>query len=216
MSAADAADICSEIASGLKADERTAAHAGTWDGLITRGDSISATRRAHRRAAGEARARERVIDTRWDQNDAAFGRAALDAANGKRAAAPYATFYGDAPPSTVNSFGIDREVEFGRGVISLLATDAGAVLRDPWHARWTAHNEALAVASRAKKDAVLAEAPPSANESLYIEDVNAEIDRLEGQLLTRFPGDRATVDAFLAPTRVRAAKKQSAANHEGD
>lgn len=42
---------------------------------------------------------------------------------------------------------------------------------------------------------------------LYIDDVNKELDRLEGELLRLFPGDGDTVEAFLFPTR-RTTKKR--------
>lgn len=209
-SAADGADISDEIAGGLEADEATAALAATWNGLAARGDAVALARRTARRTSGRARAREKVIDARWDRHDSAFGRAVLDASGGKRTEEPYATFFGKAPPSAVNAYGIEREVEMGRSYVALLAGDIGAALRAAWSAGWTTVNDALAAASRAKKDAVLAEAPHDAAETLYIDDINKELDRLEGDLLKIFPGDRATVDAFLAPTRGRARKQKPA------
>jgi hypothetical protein len=201
MGADEAADICDAIAAGLDADERTRALAVVWTALALRGDDVAAQERTLRRAAGRARAREKVIDTGWDRNNSAFSRAMLDASGGKRDVAPYATFYATHTPSLINAFGIDREIEIGLGVLGILNSDVGAAHRETWAPRWTTHNEALRAASRNKKDAVLAQATFSASESLYIEEINRELDRLEGDLLRMFPGERDSIDAFLAPTR---------------
>lgn len=138
------------------------------------------------------------MSARWDRHDSAFRRAVLDAAGGKRGEEPYATFFGKAPPSTVNAYGIEREVEIGRGYVALLASEVGAGLRTAWSAGWATINDALAAASRAKKDAVLAEAPHDAAETLYIDDINKELDRLEGDLLKIFPGERVGHERWRA------------------
>ena len=213
-SARDAADACDEIAAGLEADVQTAALAATWIALRDRGDAQATLTRDAKRATGRARAREKVIDSGWDRNNLAFSRATLDAAQGQRDAAPYASFYKDSPASTTNAWGKDREVEFGRTIVRLLATEVGAALQGAWGAIWETKTEALATASRAKKDAVMAESAHSAIAALYVEDVNNELDRLEGDLLRLFPGDRDSVDAFLSATR-RPSKKRRAENSEG-
>ena len=200
-SAADAADICDAVAAGLDASETARTLAIAWTALVLRGDDIATEGRQHRRATGRARAREKVADVNWDRNNSAFSRFALDASNGKRDTAPYVTFYADVAPSTINAYGVDREVEVGRGILGILASDAGAAHREAWSPRWSANTEALAAAARTKKDAVLTQATFSANETLYIDEINRELDRLEGELLRLFPGDRDSVDAFLAPTR---------------
>lgn len=201
MPASDAADICDAVAAGLEASETTRAFATVWTVLALRGDEIATQGRNHRRATGRARAREKVADFNWDRNNLGFSRSVLDASNGRRDTAPYTTFYPVAAPSKINEYGIDREVEIGRGIVSILASDAGAPFRDAWESRWAANNEALASAARTKKDAILAQATFSANETLYIEEINRELDRLEGDLLRAFAGERDSVDAFLAPTR---------------
>lgn len=208
ISAASAADICDEIASGLDASETTRSLAGTWTALTGRGDAIAAEARTHRRATGRARAREKVADVNWDRNNASFGRALVDASGGKRDVAPYTTFYPTSAPSKISEFGIDREIEVGRNILALLASDVGAPLRDTWAPRWSANTEALSAASLTKKEAIRAQATFSANEELYVEEINRELDRLEGDLLRLFPGDRDTVDAFLAPTRPNTKRKR--------
>jgi len=212
MSARNAADICDEITAGLEAEERTQPLAAGWNALTARGDALSTDTRDAKRTTGRARAREKVIDARWDRNNLSFGRAALDASNGKRDQAPYTHFFGTVSASVANAMGIDREVQLGRGVIHLLGTEVGAALRGTWAAAWESTTGALAAASHAKKEAVIAAASQSGRESLYVDDVNRELDRLEGELLRLFPGERDSVDAFLAPTR-RAPKKKK--NVEG-
>lgn len=206
--ARDAADICDEVAAGLEADAQTAALAPAWIALRDRGDAQAIQTRDAKRTTGRARARERVADAGWDRNDLAFARASLDASGGKRDAAPYATFYGAASASTANTWGVDREVEFGRSIVRLLATEVGAALRGAWAALWETKTETLAAASRAKKDAVMAESTHSALAALYVDDINRELDRLEGDLLRIFPGDRDSVEAFLSPTRRPTKKKK--------
>ena len=205
----DAADACDEVAAGLEADEQTASLSPVWVALRDRGDAMSAQARDAKRATGRARAREKVLDASWDRNSLAFSRATLDSAGGRRDAPPYVIFYGNAPASVVNDTGIDREVEFGRSVVRLLATEVGTALRGAWAAAWETKTEALATASRIKKDAVMLESTQSALATLYIEDVNRELDRLEGELLRLFPGDRDTVDAFLSATRRNPKKKKN-------
>lgn len=212
MGAADAADICDAIAAGLDASDATRALAPVWVALVLRGDDIAAQGRNFRRATGRARAREKVADAGWDRNNLGFSRFVLDASNGKRDVPPYATYYPTSSPSKINEFGVDREVEIGRGILGILASDAGAAHRETWAPRWSANTEALAAATRTKKDAVLAQATFSANETLYIEEINRELDRLEGELLRLFPGDRDSVEAFLAPTRPTPKRKRD----EGD
>ena len=207
-SAADAADICDAIAAALDASETTRTLAPVWTALALRGDAIDAESRTLRRATGRARAREKVADVNWDRNQSSFSRSVLDASGGKRDQAPYTTFYGNVAPSEINSYGIDRETEVGRNILALLASDVGATLRDTWSPRWSANTEALSAASLTKKDAVLAQATFSANETLYIEEINRELDRLEGDLLRLFPGDRDSVGAFLAPTRPASKRKR--------
>ena len=136
MSARDGADLCDEIAAGLEAEERTQPLAETWNALTARGDTLAIETRDTKRAMGRARAREKVIDARWDRNDLAFGRAALEASNGKRDQAPYVHFFGAVSASAANAMGIDREVQFGRGIIHLLSTEVGASLRGAWAAVW--------------------------------------------------------------------------------
>jgi hypothetical protein len=201
MGAADAADICDAIAAGLDANSASRALAVAWTALVLRGDEIADQGRDHRRATGRARAREKVADAGWDRNNSSFSRSMLDASNGKRDVAPYATYYPTTAPSKINEFGVDREVEIGRGILGILASEAGAAQRETWTPRWSDNTEGLATAARNKKDAVRAQATFSANETLYIDEINRELDRLEGDLLRLFPGDRDTVDAFLAPTR---------------
>ena len=214
MGAADAADICDEIASGLLASETARTLAALWTALTLRGDNIAAEHRTHRRATGRARAREKVADVNWDRNNASFGRALVDASGGKRDVAPYSTFYPTSTPSKISEFGIDREVEVGRNILALLASEAGATLRDTWAPRWSANTEALSAASLTKKEAIRAQATFGANEELYIEEINRELDRLEGDLLRLFPGERDAIDAFLAPTRPTPKRKRNEGESE--
>lgn len=215
-SAEDGADLADEIAGGLEADEEAMHLAAVWNALVARGDELSGRIRAAERATGRARARLTVIDARWDNTDSAFSRSALDAANGKPTEAPYTTFYAKVPASKVNSFGVQRAVEFGRGVVAILDADPSSPLATEWRPRWAADTDALAQAATARDTAVRAEAPLDVEERLYIEDFNLELDRLEGDLLKLFPGQSKRIHAFLAPTRSRRSRRRRKAEDGGD
>lgn len=76
-----------------------------------------------------------------------------------------------------------------------------------WTPRWVADTDALETAAGARDAAVLAEAPLDAEQRLYIDDINLELDRLEGDLKKLFPGQPKRVAAFLAPTRATKQRK---------
>jgi hypothetical protein len=211
--AADAADIADEIAGGLEADDETTHLAAVWNGLVARGDELGGRVHAAERRTGRARARLNVVDSRWDATDSAFSRRTLDEAGGDTKEAPYKTFYGKASASEVNSFGVQREIEFGRKVVDVLAVDASSPLTTEWSPRWVANTDALETAAGARDAAVRAEAPLDAEQTLYINDINLELDRLEGDLKKLFPGQPKRVSAFLAPTR--ATKRRKAKVEDG-
>lgn len=205
--AAAAADIADEIAGGLEADDEATHLAAVWNGLVARGDELGARVRAAERRTGRSRARLNVIDSRWDATDSAFSRRTLDEAHGDRKEAPYKTFYGKASASEVNSFGVQREIAFGRKAVEILGVDPSSPLATEWTPRWVADTDALETAAGARDAAVLAEAPLDAEQRLYIDDINLELDRLEGDLKKLFPGQPKRVAAFLAPTRATKQRK---------
>jgi hypothetical protein len=194
-----AVEIVDAIAAGLEGDEATRSLAAVWVALIARGDGISADLKAKRRLARRARVRVAVADASWDRAVRAFSRAVLDAVDNKRDSATYLRFFRGATASQIQNYGVDREVEEGRHMALELETMAGSL--QSHRAPIAAATDALAAAASARKDAVRAVGPLLTAQFLYVEDVNLEIDRLEGALQGLFPGEPARVSAFLSALR---------------
>ncbi len=205
------ADTCDAIASALGSDPEAAELAGTWEALAERGDALVAAERAHDRAVRRARARLNVADARWDRESAAFGRAVVDANGGRREGAPYSRFFAKVVPSKARALGAAREVEIGRHWLAELARTPGEPLAAAFAPRLEASTEALADAIEARAASMSQLAIHRTSVSLFIDDVNREIDRTEGELLVRFPGDRARVAAFLEITRIESRRPDRAA-----
>ncbi len=201
---ADAAtDIVDSIAAALEADPETADLAPSWNALVTRGDALGATLRAKRRAARRARSLVAVRDALWDLSVRAFDRAALVFYQGQKLSPSYTRFWRAGKPSEVTAFGIDREVEVGRAMIGEL-THGPAVrdtLADEWRPKLTTVTDGLAAASTTRREAVRDLGPSLSEQYLFVEDINLEIDRLEGTLQTRFPGQARRVASYLIATR---------------
>jgi hypothetical protein len=207
-----AADICAAIADGLTCDDTTKHLAPLWESLAGKGDALSTEQRKLTRALGRARARLAVADALWDPEVAAFGRDVVDKTGGRRDAPPYTRFFKNVSPSAAQDFGIDREVKQGREWLDELARDPNEPLASKWSSRLGAVTEKLEAASKERKNGLRALALQSTSEELYVEDINLEIDRLEGDLMKLFPGQPKRVAAFLEATR----PKRRRAATEGD
>lgn len=197
-----AVEIVDAIAGGLESDPATAPLAPVWIALVLRGDALAASLRTQRRLARRARTAVNVADAVWDPDVKAFTRAILDIAQGKRDSADYQRFFRGATSTEIVHYGIDREVQAGRGFIAELGTySPGSSLNEVWVPRLTRSTDALQRASEARRAAVTAMGPLLTAQFLYVEDVNLEIDRLEGQLQMQFPGDPGRVASYLSATR---------------
>jgi hypothetical protein len=202
------ADVVDAVAAGLHADPATTSLAATWDAMRDKADAIAADVRARRRASRRSRARLAVADQVADDDHAALGRAALDVAIGDRGAEPYRSLYGDVPPSEAQKFGAARSVAFGRRTAAELER-VGGPLQASFGARVAASTNALEAALAERGAAALAESTASSAADVFIEDVNRELDRLEGDLLRLFPRASGRVAAFLSPTRREPAARKA-------
>ncbi|APR84186.1 two-component hybrid sensor and regulator [Minicystis rosea] len=202
-----AADLCAAIASALDSDPTTKPLAPLWEQLTGKGDALAAERRTLERAAQRARALLAVTDGVWDPEVAAFGRDLLDQSGGRRDAVPYTRFFVGASPSEVQDFGIEREIAQGRLWIRELGRDPAEALSVKWTPRFNGATDALEKASKDRVERLTALAVHGTGEVLYIESVNLEIDRLEGELKKLFPGQPERVASFLAATKPRRKKK---------
>lgn len=215
-SAEDAADIADQIAAALEADDDTVDLAPVWNAMVVHGDDLAARVRAAARRTGRARARLTVIDSRWDTTDSGFSRRMLDASNGKPKEPPYSTFYAKATASKINHFGVQREIAFGRDVVSILDGDPSSPITAEWRARWAADTDALEQAATDRDAAVRAEVPLDVEETLFADALNLEIDRLEGELKKRFAGQPKRVAAFLEATRRSTPKRRKQDDEDSD
>ena len=206
VSAEVAADTCAAIASALASDPVTQPLAPLWEKLTDKGDALAAERRSLERATQRARAILAVADAIWDTDVAACGRDLFDQSSGRRDAVPYTRFFVGTSPSQVQDFGIDREVAQGRLWIKELGRDPAEALAVKWTPRFTTTTDALETASKDRVERLSALAIHGTSEVLYVEAINLELDRLEGDLKKLFPGQPDRVASFLASTKPRRKK----------
>lgn len=162
--------------------------------------AIPLPRRWRRRDALRARSRLNVQDSQWDTTVAAFGRAVVDASGGRRDQAPYTRFFAKITPSAAQDFGIGREIELGRSWLAELARNPGEPLAQTWTPKLKEATDALEMACNQRNDTVKALGPQRTSVVLFIDDVNRELDRLEGDLKKLFPGNPDRVAAYIAAT----------------
>jgi hypothetical protein len=201
VSAKVVTDAVDAICAALESDPETASLAPTWVAMRDKGDSLSKERSDCDRSAARARARLAVVDTKWDNIVAAFGRAVVDVAGGRRDQPAYTRFFGKASPSATQTFGIAREIESGRGWLVELGRNPGELLAQTWIPKLREATDALEMAFNQRNDAVKKLAPLQTSVVLFIEDVNRELDLLEGELKKHFPTQSDRVSAYLAATR---------------
>ena len=204
-SAENAAHICFEISAGLDADPQTQDLAPLWDALCTKGDALHAKGVLLLRALLKSRAHVTVCDSLWDAEVSAFARAVLDASNGKFDQIPNTRFFAKVKSSLAQQFGIDREVAQGHAWIAELAREPSEPLALQWSSRLGDVTGKLESASAQRKDALGAVAMHGVSEILLVEEINLEIDRLEGELKKRFPRQPKRVAAYLAPLTTKRA-----------
>ncbi len=195
------ADTLDALCAALAADTETSSLLPTWTALTTQADALALERLQIERTQRRARATLDVRDRLWDNTVAAFGRAAHDAAGGHRDQAPYTRFFSKVTPSVVQSFGIQREVDTARTWITELGRKPNEPLAQTFTPQLTQATDALEAAMTARDEAVKATGPIQTTVVLFIDDLNCELDRLEGQLKQLFPGDPARVATYLAATR---------------
>jgi hypothetical protein len=185
----------------VSSDPETAALAPTWLALRDEGDAQVKARSDADRSLTRARALLAVCDAKWDATVAAFGRATVDASGGRRDQPPYTRFFGKVTPSSVQNFGIQREIDCARGWLVELARNPNEPLAQTWTPKLQAATDQLESAFKQRNDCLRALEPLQTAVLLLIEDVNRELNRLEGDLKKLFPGSAARVASYLAATR---------------
>lgn len=203
------AQACDSIAGGLETDPDVSDLAGGWRSIADRADALSASHRKASRAVRRARQAIAVLQARWDVVEAAFGRAVVDATGGARDRAPYTRFFADLPPGEVRQLGTAREVASARRWIAELGRDPAEALAKAWSGPLAASTDALDAAIGVRAAAIEAAARESTGVALFREDVNREIDRLEGELRKRFPGEPGRVRSYFEPLSTRHARSDS-------
>lgn len=185
----------------IASDPETTALAQTWLALRDQADAQAKARNDADRALIRTRARLSVCDAKWDASVAAFGRAVVDVSGGRRDQPPYTRFFGKATPSAAQKFGIAREIEIARGWLVELARNPTEPLAQTWTPKMKAATDELEMAFNQRNDGLRAIEPLRAAVLLLIDDVNRELDRLEGDLKKTFPGAPERVASYLAATR---------------
>jgi hypothetical protein len=185
----------------ISSDPETAALAPTWLELRDQADAQNKARTDADRALSRARARLAVSDAKWDATVAAFGRALVDASGGKRDQAPYTRFFGKVTPSSVQAFGVQREMETGARWLIELGRNTDEPLSQVWAPKLKAANDELSLAVSQRTECLRALEPLRTAVLLLIDDVNRELTRLEGDLKKIFPTAPDRVASYLAATR---------------
>jgi hypothetical protein len=194
-------DAVDATCAALEGDPETSGLAPTWLGLRDKADGLGKARSDCDRSALRARARLAVCDVKWDATVAAFGRSVVDAAGGRRDQPPYTRFFAKAAPSLVQKFGIQREIESARDWLVELARNPAELLSLTWTPRLKDATDLLEAAFNQRNETVKAIGPLQTSVVLFIDEVNRELDRLEGDLKKLFPGAPERVGSYLAATR---------------
>jgi hypothetical protein len=194
-------DVVDATAAALESDPATRTLAPTWVAMRDTADGLAEKGRKLAREALRARSRLIVQDSLWDATVAAFGRAVVDASGGRRDQPPYTRFFAKTTPSAAQDFGTAREIELGHSWMAELARNPNESLAQTWTPKLTEATDGLETAFTQRNDTVNAQGPQRTSVVLLIDDVNRELDRLEGDLKKLFPGDNNRVASYLAATR---------------
>jgi hypothetical protein len=185
----------------ISSDPETAALAQTWVGLLGQADAQAKARSDADRALTRARSRLSVCDAKWDATVAAFGRAVVDSSGGRRDQPSYTRFFGKTTPSAAQTFGVQREIESGRSWLVELGRNASEPLAQTWTPKLKAATDELEMAHNQRNDCLRALEPLQTAVLLLIDDVNRELNRLEGDLKKIFPSAPDRVASYLSSTR---------------
>ena len=208
------ANTTDAVTAALQSDKQTESLASLWQGLTDRADTLEFDRRLLNREVRRARARVCVCDGLWDETTAAFGRATVDESGGRRDQPPYTRFFNKVPPHKVQTFGVKREIDLGRTWLSELARNPSEPLAVTWIPRIKDATDQLEAAVEARANAVKALGLHQTSEILFTDDVNKEIDILEGELKKVFAGASGRADSFLAATRPARRRRSAARDSE--
>jgi hypothetical protein len=194
-------DIVDATCAAVESDPATKSLAQTWAAMRDSADKLAENGRKLNREVLRARSRLNVQDSLWDATVAAFGRAVVDTSGGRRDQPPYTRFFSKATPSSAQDFGIQREIETARTWLAELARNPSEPLAQTWTPRLTEATDALEASFNQRNETVSMLAQQQTSVVLLIDDVNREIDRLEGDLKKLFPGAPDRVASYLAATR---------------
>ena len=195
------ADICDSIAGALETDPKTEQLAPDWITFTSKADKLVIEQQKLERKHSRARTRLAVQDAIWDPEIAAFGRATVDASNGKRDVPPYTRFFKELPPSEVQKLVPEKEIAFAEGCIAELNRNPQEPLAVSWISRIKVVTEALSKALDARSNAEKEQQLLEVSRGLLLRDVNQALDVIEGDLQKIFPGDTKRVSSYLSSTK---------------
>lgn len=185
----------------VSGDPETAALAPKWQTMRDEGDTHSKKRSDADRALNRARIRLEICDAKWDAMVAAFGRAVVDASGGRRDQTPSTRFFTKVNPSKAQTFGIQREIETARAWLVELGRDPSELLATTWTPKLKAATDELEMTLNQRNDCLRALEPLRTAVLLFTEDVNRELNCLEGDLKKIFPNNPDRVASYLSATR---------------
>jgi hypothetical protein len=195
------ADTCDEITAGLELDDEAKHLSTTWASFTQRADELSAKQEKLDRRLRRARIGILVRDGRWDSTEAAFGRAVVNASDGRRDKDPYLRFFKDYTPSSAQDQAPDKEISLANGWIAELKRVPQEPLANPWVSKLEGVTIPLAQALQERTAAEQEQQPITITKNSLLQEINLALDTLEGELLRLFPGQSKRVSAFLSPTR---------------
>lgn len=119
----------------------------------------------------------------------------------RRDQAPYTRFFAKVSPSKAQTFGIQREIETARAWLVELGRDPGELLATTWTPKLKAATDELEMTINQRNDCLRALEPLRTSVLLFTEDVNRELNCLEGDLKKIFPNNPDRVASYLSATR---------------
>jgi hypothetical protein len=197
----DFSDICDTITASLESDPSTTMLSEPWKKFTLRADDLFTSQRSINRNLRRARAAVVVRSAQWDSQIAAFGRAVVDASNGKRDISPYTRFFREMTPSEAQRLGAEKKTLFGDECLKELGRNSQEALATVWITRLGAANQGLLAAFEGRTSAESKQKSLDTSHKLLLDEVNLALDILEGDLLKTFPGDSKRVASYISATK---------------
>lgn len=201
-------DYCVQVAAGLRSLDELEALAVAFEDLIKELQGKRDRRDAARWKVIGKSARVRVFDARWDGCVKQVSSQAFLLANKDAKQDPYNALFGTVTAEDATALGPSKAEAFGNTLLSKGAALGNAIL-NPLLAAVKTVQALLMTADKERDDATTEALTHEVERRKMLKQVEAAADQAEVGILTRFPGNRALVNAILVVKRP-ARKKQDA------